>query len=69
MPLARFYLGHAAFNTAVYEVAQLMLDGYVAEVAVLGPQPVLNMPDGWQGKKITEADRKASRMRLGLGLV
>ena len=40
-----------------------MLDAYVAEVAVLGPQPVLNMPDGWQGKRITEADRKASRMR------
>lgn len=63
VPLARFYLGHAAFNTGTYEVAQAMLDGYVAEVAVLGPQPVLNMPDGWQGKKITEADRKASRMR------
>ena len=30
---------------------------------MLGPQPVLNMPDGWQGKRITDADRKASRMR------
>ena len=44
-------------------MAQRQLDLYTAEVEAMGPQPVLNMPDGWQGKKISEADRKASRMR------
>tara|TARA_B110001452_G_scaffold128858_1_gene107055 strand:+ start:871 stop:2667 length:1797 start_codon:yes stop_codon:yes gene_type:complete len=63
VPLARFYLGHACFNTGRYDNAHDVLTHYLADVAAAGPQQVLNMPDGWQGKKITEADRKASRLR------
>ena len=63
VPLARFYLGHACFNTGRYDNAQDVLTHYLADVAAAGPQQVLNMPDGWQGKKISEADRKASRLR------
>ena len=43
--------------------AQTALLGYLEDVAAAGPQRVLNMPDGWNGKKITEEDRKASRLR------
>ena len=43
--------------------AQTALHGYLDDVAAAGPQRVLNMPDGWNGKKITEEDRKASRLR------
>ena len=60
---ARFYLGHALFNTQSLQLAQQHLTAYLQEVAAQGPQPVLNMPDGWQGRKISEADRKASRLR------
>ena len=63
LPLARFYLAHALFNMQKLPEAQTALLGYLDDVAAAGPQRVLNMPDGWNGKKITEEDRKASRLR------
>lgn len=62
LPLARFYLAHASFNTQ-QPGAKIHLLAYLEDVKAAGPQKVLNMPDGWNGKKITEMDRKASRFR------
>ena len=63
VPLARFYLSHALFNSQRLPEAKVQLDLYLDHVAADGPQRVLNMPDGWGGKKITPAERAASRFR------
>jgi len=63
LPLARFYLAHALFNSQRAPEAEGQLLRYLDDVAAAGPQRVLNMPDGWGGKKISDAERAASRFR------
>ena len=61
--LGRFYLGHILYNGGDFPKAKDALTEYLADVAAAGPQRVLNMPDGFLGKKISEAERKASRFK------
>jgi len=63
VPLGRFYLAHACYNLGKYERARPLLKAYLEDVQVAGPQRVLNMPDGWGGKRVSESERKASRFR------
>jgi len=64
-PLARFYLAHStyALGRDRWPVAADHLRAYLREVELAGPQRVLNMPNGWQGRAISEGERKASRFR------
>ena len=61
--LGRFYLGHILYNGGDFPKAKDALTEYLADVAAAGPQRVLNMPDGFLGKKINEVERKASRFK------
>ena len=61
--LGRFYLGHILYNGGDLPKAKDALTEYLADVAAAGPQRVLNMPDGFLGKKINEVERKASRFK------
>ena len=62
-PLARFYLAHALFDLRRWEASRGVLQAYLADVEAAGPQAILNMPDGFLGKKVSETERKASRFR------
>jgi tetratricopeptide (TPR) repeat protein len=65
LPLGRFYYAHALFNGQDLRGAKAALLAYVDDVAVAGPQRVLNMPSALSGKdgEISDLERGASRFR------
>ncbi|KAL1519217.1 hypothetical protein AB1Y20_003476 [Prymnesium parvum] len=63
VPLARFCLAHALYSCRKPSEAREQLLRFVEEAEAAGPQKVLNLPDGWMGRKISEAERGASRLR------
>ena len=59
----RNHLAHALFDLRRWEASRGVLLRYLEDVKAAGPQKILNMPDGFLGKKVSDAERKASRFR------
>jgi len=64
LPLARFYLAHALFNTQRLASCKEHLAGYFADVDAAGPQRILNMPSSMLGRHVSDTERAASRFKV-----
>lgn len=64
LPLARFYYAHALFESQKLDLAREQLVAYLKDVEEAGPQRILNLPEGMLGRKVSDAERAASRMRV-----